>query len=99
MNWNRKPPPASEDDEISFPRLACWNPMTKVATIAAEVNGRRVLCKISVELLKERFHASAEEPMRAVAENRLAIEAAARNLIERVAYEEDGSILIRDRNI
>ena len=73
--------------------------MTKVATIAAEVDGRRVLCRISMALLQEKFDASTEEPMLAVREHRELIEAAARNLIEKVAYEEDGSIMIRARDI
>ena len=73
--------------------------MTKVATIAAEVDKKRVLCRISIEVLQERFHASAEEPMRVVAENRMVLQATARKLIESGAYEEDGSILIRHGDI
>ena len=73
--------------------------MTKVATVVAEVNGSRVLCRISLKILKERFHASAENPMEAIVENRSIIEAAARTLIENEAYEEDGSIVIRHRDI
>ncbi len=73
--------------------------MTKVATIVAEVNGSRVLCRISFEILQKKFHASAEDPKQAVVENRLVIEAAARTLIENEAYEEDGSIVIRHRDI
>ncbi len=73
--------------------------MTKVASVAAEVDGRRVLCRIAFDVLHEKFDASAEEPMRAVADNRLTIEAAARSLIEKLAYEEDGSIIIRGVDI
>ena len=79
--------------------LECWNPMTRVATIAAQVDKQRVLCRISLELLKEKFHASTEEPMRAVAENRKTIQATARKLIEDRAFEADGSILIRRKDI
>lgn len=73
--------------------------MTEVATIAAQVNKNRVLCRISIEILSERFHASAEEPMRAVTANRPVIETAARKLIESEAFEDDGSITIRRTDI
>jgi hypothetical protein len=99
MNLTRYRSPTSDETEISFPALECWNPMTEVATIAAQVNKKRVLCRISSEILRERFQASPEEPMQAVAANRPAIEAAARKLIENEAYEEDGSITIRRTDI
>jgi len=73
--------------------------MTKVATVAAEVNKKRVLCRISAQILQDKFCASVEEPMRAVAEHRAVIQAAARKLIEDEAYEEDGSIIIRARDL
>jgi hypothetical protein len=73
--------------------------MTQVATIAAEVDKRRVLCRVSFEVLQERFDLTSREPMQAVAENRPALQAAARKLIESEAFEEDGSILIRDSDI
>ena len=73
--------------------------MTKVATIAAQVNKKRVLCRISMEVLKKKFHASADEPMLAVAENRAVLQAKARVLIENKAFEEDGSIVIRSKDI
>ncbi len=73
--------------------------MTKVATIAAEVDKKRVLCRISAELLRRKFRARSDEPMRAVADNRVALQAAARRLIEKGAYEEDGSIIIRDQDV
>ncbi|MES9981579.1 MAG: hypothetical protein ABW107_22940, partial [Candidatus Thiodiazotropha sp. 6PLUC5] len=40
---------------ILFPRLECWNTTSKVATIAADVDKTRVLCRISLEILKEQF--------------------------------------------
>ena len=89
----------TDDNEISFPLLESWNPMTKVATIAAQVGGKRVLCRISIEVLKKRFRASASEPMQSVSKNRMVIRDAARKLIEDKAYEEDGSILIRQKDI
>ncbi len=73
--------------------------MTKVASIAAEVNKNRVLCRISLKLLQDRFGASSEEPMLAVADNRATIQAAAQKMIESESYEEDGSVVIRAEDI
>jgi len=69
--------------------------MTRVATVAAEVNKNRVLCRISLEILRDKFGVSEEEPMQSVAKHRKAIQEAARKLIKSEGYEEDGSILIR----
>lgn len=82
------------DGKISFPPLECWNPMTMVASIAAQVDGKRVLCKISSSVLQKKFNASKDSPMQSVRKNRPRIEAAARQLIEQKAYEDDGSISI-----
>jgi hypothetical protein len=60
--------------------LKCWNPLTKVATIAAQVDERRVLCRISMEVLQKKFHASTDEPMRAVSENRSVLQAKDKNV-------------------
>lgn len=73
--------------------------MTHVATIAAQVSDRRVLCRISMEVLKDKFSASQEEPMVAVTQNRVVLEAAAKSLIESKAFEQDGNIIIRGRDI
>ena len=50
-----------EDTGISFPKLECWNTTTKVATVAAEVNKKRVLCRISLRSLRDKFGSSEEE--------------------------------------
>ena len=89
----------TDDSDISFPPLESWNPLTMVATIAAQVGGKRVLCRISMEVLQKRFRASESEPMQAVLQNRQSIRDAARKLIERKAYEENGSVLIRLEDI
>lgn len=68
--------------------------MTKVATIAADVDGKRVLCRISEDDLKKKFNASGDALMKSVTENRVQIEDAARILIENKKYEEDGSVVI-----
>lgn len=79
--------------------LECWNTTTEVATVAAEINKRRVLCRISLKSLRDKFGASEEEPMHSVARHRSAIQEAARRLIENESYEEDGSILIHARDL
>ncbi len=86
---------SSDEPDISFPVTESWNPMTKMATIAAQFQNRRVLCRISIKVLQKKFHASTEEPMRAVAENRSVLRAKVRMLIKNEAFEEDGSIIIR----
>lgn len=75
--------------------------LTQVVTIAAEVNKKRVLCRISLATLKVKFGDSElkEWPMRFVDLHRTAIQEAARTLIEREAFEEDGSVLIRARDL
>jgi hypothetical protein len=98
MQLSRRRAPTSGDDTVHFPRLECWNPMTKVATIAAEINKQRILCRISLDVLRKKYKASVEAPMDAVADNRAALQAAARKLIEAKAFEEDGSIRIRMRD-
>ena len=99
MQLTRHPTSSSGDTGVSFPRLECWNPMTKVATVAAEINKKRVLCRISLDILQDKFGASEDEPMHSVAQHRTAIQDAAKKLIENEVYEEDGSVLIRARDI
>ena len=73
--------------------------MTKYATIAAQVDGRRVLCRISSADLEKRFDAGAAAPMDVVTKNRNVVEQAAKTLIEQGAFEQDGSILIRYKDL
>jgi plasmid replication initiation protein len=80
---------------ISFPKLECWNNMTKMVTVVAEVDKKRVLCRISHESLKDKFGVSEDKLMQSVAKHRMDIQEAARKLIDRNFYEEDGSVLIR----
>lgn len=89
----------STDAEIYFPKLESWNSETNIATIAAQVNKHRVLCRISQKTLKNVYGALNEEPMQSVAEHRIAIQEAATTLIESNRFEEDGSILILERDL
>ena len=82
------------DGIITFPHLQCWNPVTKVATIAAQVSGKRVSCRVKINDLRKKFHISSDDPMKLVTKYRAEIQTAARKLIENSNFEEDGSIMI-----
>jgi hypothetical protein len=86
---------------ISFPRLECWNNATNMATLVAEVDKKRVLCRVSLTSLRDKFGdlEEAEDLMPLVAKHRITIQEAARNLIERERYEEDGSILVKTQDL
>ncbi len=88
-------PRNSADGLIHFPILECWNPVTKCVSIAADVNGRRVLCRIPETVLKKRFDAADGGPTAQVSANRRVIEAAATGLIQRKAFAADGNVDIR----
>jgi Protein of unknown function (DUF1488) len=82
------------DGRISFPTLHCWNPETEIVTIAAQVSGKRVSCRIAYADIKTKFPVLAETPLETVVNYRADIETAARKLIENKKYEKDGSIKI-----
>ena len=84
---------------ILFPKLESWNDSSKVATIAASVDKERVLCRISLTILRNKFGALEDHPMRSISQHRLVIQDAARKLIEKEAFEDDGSIMIRSVDI
>jgi hypothetical protein len=88
-----------DDGIISFPPLQCWNPVTKVATIAAVVSGERVSCRIKFADIRKKYHIFSSEPMKSVTEHRIEIEKAARCLIEKKDFEADGSIMIRYKDL
>ena len=73
--------------------------MTEVATIAADVDGKRILCRISSKDLQKKYRASAKEPMKTVTQYRIELENAARLLIERKVFEDDGSVLITSKDL
>ncbi|MCG8379842.1 MAG: DUF1488 domain-containing protein [Proteobacteria bacterium] len=85
----------SNNSKILFPKLESWNPMNQVATIAAQVDKKRVLCRISKEVLELVSKDKETDPMNILLNNRYLFEEKARKLIESKAYEEDGSIIIR----
>ena len=87
------------DETITFPNLQCWNPETEVATIAAQYRGRRVSCRVGINDLKKKFHFFPDLPMELVTNFRGEIEKAARKLIERNEFQEDGSIKINYRDL
>ena len=87
-------PNRAKDNNISFPSLRCWNPITKTITIAAQVNGKRVSCRVAVKDLKVKYRVFKHDPLVIASECRTEIENAARKLIENDSFENDGSILI-----
>jgi hypothetical protein len=85
----------TDDGSISFPGgLHSWNPVTEVITIAAQVSGNRVSCKIDFADIESKFKEVSEEPLIAAKTYHKEIESAARRLIENKSYEKDGSIMI-----
>lgn len=99
MQLTRHKASSSGDNSITFPGLESWNPATEVATMAADVNKQRALCRISLKTLRDKFGVGEEGPMRSLAEHRGVIQAAAKKLIENDDYQEDGSVLIRARDL
>ena len=89
----------SKEGSISFPIMQCWDPSSEVATIAAQVSGERVLCRIPMAAIKKKFQAVEGEPMKVIIEYRKEIEAAARRLIEEKSFEKDGSIKIQFKDL
>ncbi len=87
------------DGSISFPPLQCWNPVTKVATIAAQFNGERVSCRVKINDLRKKFHIFPDEPMQSITNYRTEIENAARKMIENNNFEDDGSIMISYKDL
>jgi len=86
-------------DSISFPGLHCWNPVTEVITIAAQVSGNRVSCRIDFADVESKFKEVSEEPLITVKTYRKELESAARKLIENKNYEKDGSIIINFKDL
>ncbi|MCG8380192.1 MAG: DUF1488 domain-containing protein [Proteobacteria bacterium] len=99
MKLTQHKSPPQDGSKIKFPKLESWNPMHEVATIAIDVDKTRVLCRISKEVLKLISTNKESEPMAILAENRPLFEDKARKLIEEKAYEEDGSITIRKKDM
>jgi hypothetical protein len=87
------------DGAISFPDLQCWNPITLVATIVAEINGERINCRIKVSELKKTFSINTDDPMQSITTNRKDLETVARRLIEQSRFEKDGSIKINSLDL
>jgi hypothetical protein len=87
------------NEPISFPALQCWNPLEKLITISAQVRGKRILCSISTNDLKKKYHVFVNTPLKTLVEHRSDIECAARKLIKNGSYEQDGTITIRYKDL
>ena len=99
MYLTRRKIAISDDTVIHFPGYESWNSMTKMATVAADVNKERVLCRVSLNILEDKFGDIDDTPVRCIAHHRTVIQEAARKLIQSESFEDDGSILIRSDDI
>lgn len=84
-----------DTSKILFPKLKSWNPMYEVATIAVDVDKKRVLCRISKDVINLVAKNKEADPMDTLGDNLGLFEKKAKGLIEDKAYEKDGSIIIR----
>ncbi|MCK5666086.1 MAG: DUF1488 domain-containing protein [Thiotrichaceae bacterium] len=84
---------------ISFPRLESWNAVSEVATIVATEDKKRILCRIPLKILHDKYGATKDTPMQSVSRHREAIQEAAKNLIENDNYQQDGSVLLSLGNL
>ena len=89
----------NDDETVTFPNLQCWDPLTEVAIIAAQYRNRRVSCRVKIKDLKKKFRFFPDLPMQVVSKYRLEIETAARKLIDRKEFQDDGSILIKYQDL
>lgn len=99
MFMTRKKITIKDDTVILFPGYESWNSMTEIATVAADVDKERVLCRVPMKILEDKFGVMDEAPIHCVAHHRTVIQEAAKKLIQSEAFEEDGSILIRSGDI
>ncbi|MES9946839.1 DUF1488 family protein [Candidatus Thiodiazotropha sp. CDECU1] len=99
MTWTNRRISVSDDTVIHFPGYESWNSMTEMATVAADVNKERVLCRVSLNILEDKFGVMDDTPVRCIAHHRAVIQEAARKLIQSESFEDDGSILIRSGDI
>ncbi|MET0047372.1 MAG: DUF1488 family protein [Sedimenticola sp.] len=99
MQFTRKRITITDDTVIHFPGYESWNSMTEMATVAADVNKDRVLCRVSLNILEDRFGVMDDTPIQCLAHHRAVIQKAARKLIQSESFEDDGSILIRSGDI
>lgn len=84
-----------DTSKISFPKLESWNPMHEVATIAVNVDKKRVLCRISKEVLNLVAENKEAAPMDTLSNYCALFEGKAKRLIENKAFEDDRLIIIR----
>ncbi|MBT4145340.1 MAG: DUF1488 domain-containing protein [Gammaproteobacteria bacterium] len=84
---------------ISFPRLDSWNGVSEVATIVAIEEKKRILCRIPLKILHDKYGATTDTPMQSVSRHREVIQEAAKNAIENNNYQQDGSVLLSLANL
>jgi len=83
---------------VEFPAVEAWDGSRLVVSFPADVDGKRVVCAISLEALQDNFGGDKVPPLECFRANRGAVEAKARNLIGKGRFEPDGSLLIRSQD-
>jgi len=83
---------------INFPNDEAWDGARMVVSFAAESNGRRINCAVSIEALQDHFEGDHLKPLEAFRAHREQIESIVEQLIVRQRFERDGSILVRTQN-
>jgi hypothetical protein len=83
---------------VNFPDLQAWDGDRFAMSFPADVDGKRVVCRISVEALQDGYDPQGE-PRAIFAANRGSIEVIAERLIFQNRFESDGSVLIRSSDL
>ena len=99
MASSNRTPGKPEKDSLSFPALHSLNPVTNVATIVAQLEGERILCRVKIDDLRRKYRVSQGDPMQIVKDNQSEIENASRKLIENGKFISDGSVMISYKDL
>ena len=84
---------------ITFLSDGTWDADTEAVEFWAEVNGRRVRCRVFWEALDDLDHSSGKKRLDLFAVHRQAVEAKAEEKILAGAFETDGTISIRKEDV
>ncbi len=86
-------------NEIIFSPERSWDSITESVKFPAEIDGKKIICKISIEALMDHFNCDVNNPLAAFDKNRPAIIEITEDFINGDLFEEDGSILVRNSDI
>lgn len=80
---------------ITFPAIEAFDVNTDCVSFPADIDGKRIACRVSWEALHDNFGGQYLQPLEAFRSSRAAVERKAAQLIEQQRFEKDGSVLIR----